>query len=251
MIYKAEINGIGVEAYYSEESVKDIFIPLLQRLSGMYEEKGKRIIVMLAAPPGAGKSTLVHFLGYLSERTEGVRPILPVGMDGFHHYQDYLDTHTMMRAGQAHLMKEYKGAPETFDLTKLTEKIRQISEGEDCGWPEYYRIAHNPIEDAIQIHGDIILIEGNYLLLNLDGWKELREYADYTIKIIAHEALLKNRLVDRKAMSGISREEAEAFVENSDLYNVRTCLKYTMDEPDLTLQLMEDDSLTLFEKKKR
>ena len=249
MIYTAEINGIGVEAYYSEESIQDIFIPLLERLSNMYEKKGKRIIVMLAAPPGAGKSTLAHFLGYLSDITEGVRPILPIGMDGFHHYQDYLDSHNMMRGGQTHLMKEFKGAPETFDLPKLMEKIKQISEGEDCGCPEYYRIAHNPIEDAIQIRGDIILIEGNYLLLDLEGWKELREYADYTIRITADEALLKNRLVDRKAMSGISREEAEAFVEKSDLYNVRTCLKYTMDDTDLTLQLMEDDSLRMAEDK--
>ena len=250
MIYKAEINGIGVEAYYSEESLKNIFIPLLEHLSGMCEKKGKRIIVMLAAPPGAGKSTLAHFLGYLSEGTEGVQPILPIGMDGFHHYQDYLDTNTMMREGKAHLMKEFKGAPETFDLPKLTEKIKQISEGEDCGWPEYYRIAHNPIEDAIRIQGEIILIEGNYLLLDLKGWKELREYADYTIKIMADETLLKNRLVERKALSGISREEAEAFVENSDLYNVRTCLKHTMDDTDLTLQLMEDNSLRIVEDKK-
>ncbi len=245
MIYKTKINGLDVQAYYSEGSINDIFLPLINHLTDMVKEKGKRIIVMLAAPPGAGKSTLAHFLGHLSEITDGVLSVLPVGMDGFHHYQDYLDTHTMVRSGKTHLMKEYKGAPETFDLPKLKEKVRRISEGEDCGWPEYYRIAHNPIDDAIHIHGEIILIEGNYLLLDLGGWKDLRRYADYTIKIVADENLLKKRLTDRKALSGISREEAEAFVENSDLYNVRTCLKYTIGETDLALRLMEDDSLVL------
>lgn len=241
MIYEADINGLPVKAYYSEESIEHIFIPLLEKLTDMQQKKQKRLLVMLAAPPGSGKSTLLQFLKDLSENGENLTPITPIGMDGFHHYQKYLDCHTMIRDGEEHLMKEYKGSPETFDLTLLSERVKKVSRGEICGWPEYYRIAHDPIDDAIIVDGDIILLEGNYLLLNWEGWKELSSYADYTIKIVADEKLLKERLVHRKAQSGISREEAEMFVERSDIYNVKTCLRDSMDA-NLILELMEDDS---------
>ncbi|MDO4976979.1 MAG: nucleoside/nucleotide kinase family protein [Eubacteriales bacterium] len=241
MIYKAEINGLPVEAYYSEDSIQNIFLPLLRKLTEIQKQKGGRVLAMLAAPPGSGKSTLLNFLQHLSETQKDITPITIIGMDGFHHYQKYLDCHTMIRDGQEYLMKEYKGAPETFDLSLLTERLKKVSGGEVCGWPEYYRIAHDPIDDAITVDGDIVIIEGNYLLLNWEGWKDLSSYADYTIKIVADENLLKNRLVNRKTQSGISKEDAERFVERSDLYNVRTCLRDSL-SVNLVLELIVDDS---------
>ena len=62
MEYKANINGIDIEVTYSQESIDNIFVPLLHELSKMHDDKKRRILVMLAAPPGAGKSTLVSFL---------------------------------------------------------------------------------------------------------------------------------------------------------------------------------------------
>ena len=53
--YSALINGIQVHARYTEENVRDIFLPLLRRLSAMQRKKERRILVMLAAPPGAAK----------------------------------------------------------------------------------------------------------------------------------------------------------------------------------------------------
>ena len=133
MIYQEEINGIPVKAYFSEESIEDVLLLLLRHLTELQRQKGRRIIVLLAAPPGAGKSTLVHFLKYLAENTEGIQSITSLGMDGFHHYQSYLDTHTMERSGKVHLMKEFKGAPETFDLPLLEERIRMVADGQNCG----------------------------------------------------------------------------------------------------------------------
>ena len=62
--HKVMINGIEIEAVYSEQTVKGIFLPLLKKLTEM--QKGKRTLVMLAAPPGAGKSTLLSSLSRLS-----------------------------------------------------------------------------------------------------------------------------------------------------------------------------------------
>ena len=60
--YDVTINGIDVDAVYSEEAVNGIFLPLLKKLTELQKSEGKRILVMLAAPPGAGKSTLLSLV---------------------------------------------------------------------------------------------------------------------------------------------------------------------------------------------
>ncbi len=53
--HKVTINGIDVAVQYSEREVDEIFLPLLRELDRLQKEKGRRILAMLAAPPGAGK----------------------------------------------------------------------------------------------------------------------------------------------------------------------------------------------------
>ena len=84
-----------------------------------------------------------------------------------------------------------------------------------------------------------MLLEGNYLLLDEPGWRELRKYADYTVLIRADEELLRRRLTDRKAKGMASYEEAEKFVEFSDMRNVRTCLEHS-GSADLELEMTGD-----------
>lgn len=244
MDYEVVINGIKVKAHYSEESIQRIYIPLLKRLEVLRQEKGGRILVMLAAPPGAGKSTLLSFLQYLSENTEGLTPITTIGMDGFHHYQDYLLTHTTIRDGEELQMVKIKGAPITFDLDLLTERVKKVASGEECGWPIYDRMGHNPVENAIVITGDIVLLEGNYLLLKDEGWSNLIDYADFTIKIDADIEMLRERLVERKIATGVDEESARAFVEKSDLYNARLCINNSADA-DMELRLLADGEYEL------
>ena len=225
MEYKVNINGLDIEANFSQRSIDEILLPLLQRLTNMQKEKGSRVLVMVAAPPGAGKSTLVSFLEKLSKETEGITPIQAIGMDGFHMRQEYLVSHTTVRDGEEIPMVQIKGAPETFDLTGLMVRVSSVAKAEICGWPIYDRTLHNPVDNVITVDGDIVLLEGNYLLLNRQGWDELSKMADYTIFIKADEKLLRNRLIERKALSGNSTSDATSFVDFSDMVNVRTCLQ--------------------------
>ncbi len=235
MKYHVMINGIEVTASYTERAVEEIFRPLLEKLSSLQREKGRRILVMLAAPPGAGKSTLASFLAQLSEQR-----IQAVGMDGFHRRQEYLLSHTAERDGEQIAMVRIKGAPVTFDLPRLAERIRRSAAGETCGWPVYDRLLHNPVEDALTIDGDILLLEGNYLLLDEEGWRDLARYADYTITVRAEEELLRNRLIARRIKTGVEKNEAVRFVDYSDMPNVRLCLRKTL-PADLRLELEGDD----------
>ena len=236
MNYSANINGITVSASFSDTTVNEVFIPLLKHLAQLHNVKQRRILVMLAAPPGTGKSTLVSFLEYLAKSVIPDKRVQAVGMDGFHHRQDYLLMHTVELDGEQIPMARIKGAPITFDLDALTRKIREVSEGNICRWPHYDRQLHDPVDDAITIDADIVLIEGNYLLLDADGWRDLSRYADYTISLTADEEMLRRRLIRRKMKTGMSQDDAERFVESSDMRNVRLCLDKTM-KADLELSI--------------
>ena len=233
------INGLEVNAVYSQDSIEGLFLPLLRKLTKMQKEKGQRVLVLLAAPPGAGKSTLLSFLEKLASADEQSGEIQIIGMDGFHRRQAYLVSHTVIRDGEEMPMSRIKGAPPTFDLEKLTERLKRIAAGENCGWPIYDRRLHDPVDDVITVEGDIVILEGNYLLLDEPGWRELKNLADYTVLIRADEELLRTRLTDRKAMGMATRQEAEKFVEFSDMRNVRTCLEHSGDA-DLTLEMTGD-----------
>lgn len=237
--HNVTINGIVVNAEYSEQSVDGIFIPLLKQLTKLQRQKGRRILAMLAAPPGTGKTTLLTFLEKLSREREDIEAVQIIGMDGFHRRQEYLQNHYVQRDGRQVVMVDIKGAPVTFDLEKLTESIRKVAAGEVCGWPVYDRMLHNPVEDAIQVDGNIILLEGNYLLLDEDGWRDLSAFAEYTISICAEEEFLRERLIDRKKKTGVNEEAAVRFVDYSDMPNARICLEKAK---PADLMLTMDDS---------
>ena len=101
MEYPVVINGIRFTAFYREQTVEEIFLPLLRKLTEMQKEKGKRILVMLAAPPGAGKSTLLSFLEHLSKEREELGN-LPVG-NGLRSRPADWDLATLQGPGQSRL----------------------------------------------------------------------------------------------------------------------------------------------------
>ena len=233
------INGLEVHATYSDQAVNEIFLPLLRQLTNMHQRKGSRILAMLAAPPGAGKSTLLSFLERLSQEQPDITEIQTIGMDGFHRRQEYLLNHYVERDGSQIPMVEIKGAPITFDLESLTDIIKRVAFGDICGWPVYDRTLHNPVPDAITVDGNIILLEGNYLLLDEDGWRDLHAYADYTISITADQEMLRDRLIERKTRTVDDREKAIRFVDFSDMPNARLCLEHSL---PADLQLRVDDT---------
>ena len=228
MDVRLNVNGFDVNAHFDDESVHSVLLPLLRELTQRQKKANRRLVALLAAPPGAGKSTLLSFLEALCREREELREIQTIGMDGFHRRQEYLQSHFVARGGRRVSMVEIKGAPVTFDLERLTASVREVASGAVCGWPTYYRLLHNPVEDAIRIDGDIVLLEGNYLLLDEDGWRDLSALADYTIFVRADEAMLRDRLIDRRIKGGTAREPAVRFVDFSDMPNVRLCLDKTM-----------------------
>lgn len=106
--YKLIVNSLNVYAHYTNANVKEIFIPLLKRLTKLQKEKSKRILVILAAPPGSGKSIICTYLEKLSKEREEFTNIQCIGMDDFHYHQDYLNSHSTIRNGEEILLAKIK-----------------------------------------------------------------------------------------------------------------------------------------------
>lgn len=232
------VNGFEMETIYNQETIDKVFMPLLEKFTELQKEKASRIVVFLAAPPAVGKTTLCQFLEYLSQQKEDVTEVQALGLDGFHYHSEYINSHDAVVLGKTVPMKTVKGCPETYDTEKLQKKLEKIKQ-ENILWPIYDRNIHDVVEDVTEVTKDIVLIEGNWLLLNEEPWKSIKEIADYTILIQSAEETLKERLIGRKIKGGLSREEAEAWYVNSDSVNVKRVL-HTSIPGDLMLKVEND-----------
>ncbi len=245
--FSFSINGLLTQARYANEDIDALFLPLIAALRKRQREKGKRLIVFLAAPPGTGKSTLASFLAFLSQ-ADGGCPIEALGLDGFHYHQDYILSHQAKDfAGNLRPMKEIKGSPETFDISRFREKLLALQAG-DPPWPVYDRNLHDVAEDKLFPSAPIILLEGNWLLLREKGWEELSSLADLSVFIKARENFLRERLISRKMQGGLSRKEAEAFYQTGDGPNVRRVLSNSR-EASLILSLSENGRFSVLKGK--
>jgi pantothenate kinase len=173
----------------------------------------KRLIVAIAGPPGSGKSTLAEAaFDALTKRGEAVQ-VLP--MDGFHLDNGLLAERNLLLR---------KGAPETFDVRGFADILRAIrSDDEEVLVPIFDRPREITIGSARAINAStqIILVEGNYLLLSEEPWSKLTPLFDLTVFINPGEAELEKRLIARWQSFGMDEATIRAKVEANDLPNGR------------------------------
>jgi len=174
--------------------------------------RGGRRILGLVGPPGAGKSTVAQ---QLVDALDGAAVLLP--MDGFH-----LANVELARLGRA----GRKGAPDTFDAggyVALLQRVRgqQAGRGGTVYAPAFRREIEEPIASAIPIPADVPLVitEGNYLLLERDGWAGVKPLLDEAWYVDVDDALRRQRLVERHMRFGRTREAALAWEAGTDQPN--------------------------------
>ncbi len=237
------VSGFDTHAVFPDSDVSLIHKPLVEKFTRLFQQKQERIVVFLAAPPGSGKSTLAAFWEYLSYQDLELEPIQVLPFDGFHYPNEILDSNTIERNGEQVSLRKIKGSYETFNLTELISKLKQLKVSEPL-WPYYDRNLHDPVDDAIRVKNNIVVVEGNWLLLNEPVWNGLHDFADFTIFVDTDSKFLEQRLVNRKVRGGSSLKEAQAFYHNSDSINVNKVLSCSV-SADLTLYMNQDGSFEI------
>jgi pantothenate kinase len=166
--------------------------------------RGGRVLG-IAGPPGSGKSTLAEQL----LRHFGTRAAL-LPMDGFHMANEEL--HRLGRAGR-------KGAPDTFDVDGYLDALQRVRRREhDVLVPRFHREIEEPVAGAIRISVDteLVITEGNYLLLPMGRWAEVAALLDDRWLLRPDDAVRRARLVARHEAHGRTPTEARSWVDEVD-----------------------------------
>ncbi len=183
-------------------------VELAEIIRGRAPAQG-RFLTALAGPPGAGKSTLAAEL--VAALGAGAKA---VPMDGFHY-----DDAVLLARGA----RNRKGAPDTFDAQGFFHVLRRLRVEDEVAIPLFDRDLEISRAGADIITADdrLLIVEGNYLLLNESPWPEAAPLFDLTVWIDVPEDELDRRLQDRWAQYGKTPEQARAWIDGNDMPNIR------------------------------
>lgn len=176
---------------------------LLDRIASL---PGARVLVAVAGAPGSGKSTLAEAL------VDRLADAVLVPMDGFH-----LDDRVLKARG----LQARKGAVETFDAEGFAALAHRLADGgAEVVHPVFDRDREIAIAGAAVVAPQhrIVVVEGNYLLLDQAPWNRVRY--DLTVRLDVPEAELARRLRARWQSYGKSDARIAAHLDN-DLANAR------------------------------
>jgi len=163
-------------------------------------------LIGIAGSPGAGKSTIAAALAI---RLRGV--VLP--MDGFH-----LPQARLVELGR----RDRMGAPDTFDVDGFVQVLADLRLAADTVLaPGFDREREEPVPHAIAIPPEVrhIVVEGNYLLLESDGWERVAPLLDVTVFLELERGIRQQRLIERHVRFGKSPEDARSWALGTDERN--------------------------------
>ncbi len=177
-----------------------------------------RRLVAIAGCPGSGKSTLAEKLcGDVNSRFPGLCAVLP--MDGYH-FDD------MVLEARGH--RPRKGAPFTFDTGGLRTMLHRLKAEADStiAVPVFDRSIEIARAGARLIEPEVklVLVEGNYLLLEEPGWRPISGMFDMTVFLDVPRRVLQARLRRRWVDMGFDAAALEAQLAGNDFLNIEIVL---------------------------
>lgn len=183
-------------------------------------EGSQRFIIAVAGPPGAGKSTLSKQLVQML-KTRSIQSCI-ISMDGFH-----LENSILKRLG----LLDRKGSPTTFDVPAFIQVMKRLAAYEsDVAIPKFDRKRDISIEHAsiVSTQDKILIVDGNYLLLNDEQWVELQDIWDETVFINPGMDVLEKRLIDRWLSYGMDNESAKNRAFGNDIPNAKNIIENSL-----------------------
>ncbi len=190
---------------------------LISTIETLRQRTENRTIIAIAGPPNSGKTTLADLIA------RGLPKSSVVSMDGFH-----LDNSILIEKGLA----DRKGAPETFDLSGFAHLISRLEEKKEIYVPAFDRKLDKTTNccHVIPCSHDLVIVEGNYLLLDEPNWRDLNALWDLRVFINLSISQIRKRALERWAKLNVPAKKAIQWVENNDLPNAERILKKRLPE---------------------
>lgn len=206
---------------------------LVARAEALAQDEG-RIAIGIAGGPGVGKSTLAaEIVAALNAGAPSLAALVP--MDGFH------IKHARLEAmGQT----DFKGAPHTFEAQAFVDFIGSLKKATaPVSGPGYSRKIEDTVENAFTVPAEarVLVVEGNYLLLDEAPWSGVRPLLDLSVFISVPRDIVAARLLKRHAAEGLFTEERNrAHIARNDLPNYdRVMLSSDRADVVITLDVRE------------
>lgn len=196
-------------------------------------QRKRRFILGIAGPPASGKSTLATALrealtGRGAPGGKGEVATI-AALDGFH-----FDDVVLNARGH----RPRKGAPFTFDTAGYAAMLERLAAPtrDAVAVPVFDRDLElsRAAAAVVEPHHRIVITEGNYLLLDDDRWRRVRDRLHLSVFLDVSAEELHRRLMARWLGHGYSEAEAREKTEANDLVNARLVLEHSV-EPDLRL----------------
>ncbi|KAK9845962.1 hypothetical protein WJX81_007012 [Elliptochloris bilobata] len=179
-------------------------------------DSSRRSIIAIAGVPGSGKSSIAAEVCRLLNAALGRPLAVVVPMDGFHYYRRELDA--MPDPAAAHARR---GAPWTFNAAAFVACLRAIRDQDEVLVPSFDHGAGDPVKGDIAVgpSHQLILVEGNYLLLDEEPWAEVRELANeaWFVDVPLDQAMARVAL--RQVAIGVPAHVAAQRVATNDRPN--------------------------------
>lgn len=194
-----------------ETTLDDLAVMLAENAGAL--PAGGRLLIALAGPPAAGKSTCSEMLNDLLKASGKCKSSV-FQMDGYHY-----DDNVLIARG----LRPRKGAPETFDVAGFRHMLVRLKQNQEAeiAVPVFDRGLEISRAGARMIPRDInvLIVEGNYILLDQEPWSSLAPLFDVSVNIRVPQEVLRQRLYARWQGHGIPAAEISSKVEANDLPN--------------------------------
>ena len=180
------------------------------------EQEQRPFMVGVVGVPGSGKSTGADILRLLL----GEKRCLTLPMDGYHYSKKELQ-----QLPDADDMLYRRGAPDTFDATRLHKDLQAIRSNavDTLHVPGFDHAVGDPepnVHTYCRSQHDIVITEGLYLLHDQHGWQDIKSCFDWTVFVDANVDVCMERLKIRNlSIPGYTREEIFVRVDAVDRVN--------------------------------
>lgn len=220
----AEAAGYSVGVRMTPSQAFRHYIPLASVLGELTDGRTRRLVAVAGAP-GSGKTVLARqleiFVNTLAQREAFC---IALGLDGFHCPNAVLDrTWGATPQGERVPLRRLKGCESSFDAPKAIAALRRLRDEPDRthAFPRYDRKLHEPVEEGIAVSSEtaVVLVEGNYVLLNDGRWRGMADLFDLRLYVEAPSDERRRGLIARHMRGGRSRPDAVRHYELVDVAN--------------------------------